>query len=236
MYDGIFFVNHAINAPKRATIFNEQERYQQTLETIDSINKYCPNNKIFLFDSSPYFPNKKYIQGIIDKDVLFLYNGDDIRVNQHSLKYQKSIAECVSFKIFIKWFKKHKKLYKAKRIYKLSGRYKLNDNFVLNDSSYKDAFVFLKPVDANLDYNKKEIPNWKFYNFNTYYNLRLWHMDYSLLDVFENEINNILRDCAEYKIDVEYAYYKNLHTYKTIELDKIGVCGNIAHNGRYIEE
>jgi hypothetical protein len=27
-----------------------------------------------------------------------------------------------------------------------------------------------------------------------------------------------------------------LHTYKTVELDKIGVCGNIAPSGEYIDE
>jgi hypothetical protein len=263
MYDGIFFINHAINGLARQTVYSQEERYKQTLETINSINEYCPNNKIFIFDSSPIFPKTEYILDLIEKGIDFTYNGDDPLVNFNSSIGNRSIAECLSFRIFLKRFKENKNKYQAKRIYKLSGRYRLNKNFVLDDEKYKDSFVFLKPIVSPLlkdrDYkrirmmispfikNKSEnevnqkIKNFC-QNFKKYYNLRLWHMDYNLLDTFEKEIENILKDCIKYtnshhsNMDVEHAYYKNLHTYKTIELDKIGVCGNIALNGKYIDE
>jgi hypothetical protein len=71
---------------------------------------------------------------------------------------------------------------------------------------------------------------------NRLFKLRLWHMDFNLLNTFNEELKNILHDCYVYNIDVEHSYYKHLHKYKTIELDKIGVYGNIAPSGEYIDE
>ena len=237
MYDGIFFVNHALKVASEISVYNDKERYLQTLETIDSINKYCPNSKIFIFDSSPFNPNKNYIKSIIDRGVFFFYKGNNPIIKKHSLNYDRSISECMTFLSFIEWFKKHKYQYqyRAKRIYKLSGRYRLNDNFVLNDDNYDNAFVFAK-TKKNIISKEDYLPRWKLHGFDKFFDLRLWHMDYKLLNDFEFELNKILDDCIKYKIEVEHSYYKNLHTYKIIELDKIGVCGNIAPSGRYIDE
>ena len=61
MHDAIFFVNHALKV-NQLSVYNDEERFQQTLETLNSINKYCPNNQIFIFDSSPEMPNTSYIR------------------------------------------------------------------------------------------------------------------------------------------------------------------------------
>ena len=68
------------------------------------------------------------------------------------------------------------------------------------------------------------------------YRLRFWHMDASCLNTFHEKMKSIFNDCAKYNIDVEHSYYKNLHTEKVVEVDKIGVCGNIAPTGEYIDE
>jgi hypothetical protein len=102
---------------------------------------------------------------------------------------------------------------------------------------FDDSFVFLPTVNSWMTKTHQDLAG-----VDRIFELRLWHMDYNLLDTFEKEIENILKDCIKYtnshhsNMDVEHAYYKNLHTYKTIELDKIGVCGNIALNGKYIDE
>jgi ribonucleotide reductase beta subunit family protein with ferritin-like domain len=61
-------------------------------------------------------------------------------------------------------------------------------------------------------------------------------MDYNLLETFQTELRKILFDCMQHKVDIEYTYYKHLHTYNVIELNKIGVCGNIAPSGNFIDE
>ena len=127
--------------------------------------------------------------------------------------------------MFIDWFKQQN--IQSKRIYKLSGRYRLTDNFVLEDPSYKDSFVFAESLDTWMP--KSAIVD-------KLYRLRLWHMDYSLLNDFRKELQNIFHDCQSYNIDVEHSYYKNLKIYNRVEVKKIGVCGNIAPNGEYIDE
>jgi hypothetical protein len=227
LYDGIFFINHALRV-KTLSVFTEEERFEQTLQTIKSIDERCKNNLKIIFDCSPEMPNIDYIKELNNHDTIVLYMGDEPSINHFSNigSYgSRSIAETIAFIHFLNWFKKQN--LKSKRIYKLSGRYCLNDNFVVNDPSYEDAFVFAKSHESWMRDNK---------GFDRLYLLRCWHMDYNLLDPFELQLSKILQDCSTYRVDVEHSYYKNLSTYKTIELDKIGVCGNIAPSGEYIDE
>lgn len=228
MYDAIFFINHALKV-NQLSVYTEEERFKQTIETLDSIDKYCPNNQVFIFDSSPERPNVEYFQELSDRGAVIFYTGDESDVKKFSQLGQRSIAECITFIYFLSWFKQQN--FKSKRIYKLSGRYRLNDNFVVDDERFKDSFVFSTALDSWMPKDRQE-----FAGVDKLFRLRLWHMDYSLLDTFQLTLSKILQDCSTYGIDVEHSYYKNLHTYKTIELDKIGVCGNIAPSGDYIDE
>lgn len=228
MYDAIFFINHALKV-NQLSVYTEEERFKQTIETLDSIDKYCPNNQVFIFDSSPERPNVEYFQELSDRGAVIFYTGDESDVKKFSQLGQRSIAECITFIYFLSWFKQQN--FKSKRIYKLSGRYRLNDNFIVDDEKFKDSFVFSTALDSWMPKNKQE-----FASVDKLFRLRLWHMDYNLLDTFQLNLSKILQDCSTYGIDVEHSYYKNLHTYKTIELDKIGVCGNIAPSGEYIDE
>ena len=228
MYDAIFFVNHALKV-NQLSVYNEEERFNQTIETLNSIDKYCPNNQVFIFDSSPERPNVEYFQELSDRGAIVFYTGDEPDVKKFSQLGQRSIAECITFMYFLSWFKQQN--FQSKRIYKLSGRYRLNDNFVVDDERFKNSFVFSTALDSWMPKNKQEATG-----VDKLYRLRLWHMDYNVLDTFQLNLSKILQDCSTYGIDVEHSYYKNLHTYKTIELDKIGVCGNIAPSGDYIDE
>ena len=71
---------------------------------------------------------------------------------------------------------------------------------------------------------------------NKLYRLRLWHMDYNLLNTFDSELPAIFEDCSETGFDVEHMYWKHLHKYKVTEVEKIGVKGIIAPSGEVIDE
>lgn len=230
MYDGIFFVNHALKVKqKELSVFNDEERFKQTLETLDSIDKYCPNNKVFIFDSSPERPNVEYFQELSNRGAVIFYTGDEPDVKKFSLLGLRSIAESISFIYFLSWFKQQD--FKSKRIYKLSGRYRLSDDFILDADEFKDSFVFSTALDSWMSKQQQEVVG-----IDKLFRVRLWHMDYNLLNTFTETLPKILQDCAQYNIDVEHSYYKNLHTYKIVELNKIGVCGNTAPDGAYIDE
>lgn len=229
MYDGIFFINSALKV-NALSIYSEEERYDQMLKTLDSIDAKCPNNLKIIFDSS-YEPPKKLIGR---HKTVFLTMGlaeDVSKISSIGSYKSRSIAECISFIRTLEWLKNQPFPSTCKRIYKVSGRYLLNDNFVLDDPSYKDAFVFVKPEHTWM--NDYEIEKT---GVDKLYKLRCWHMDYFLLDTFHKELYQILDDCIQLNIDVEHSYYKNLSKYKTIEVDKIGICGNIAPSGEYIDE
>ena len=69
MVDGIFFISSALNV-KQLSVFSNEERYQQTVNTIKSIDKMCPNNVKYMFDTSYKIPEASYLQGMHDLELL----------------------------------------------------------------------------------------------------------------------------------------------------------------------
>ena len=229
MFDGIFFINSALNV-EQLSIFDNRERFNQTCETLKSIDKHCPNSAKFIFDSSPNPVDDAYMEHISKMlNTWFIDMGSHEGVKILSMNGLRSIAECYSFMGFLTWFKEQNIV--GKRIYKLSGRYTLTDNFVLDDDCYKDSFVFANAIDSWIPVEQQKASG-----ANKLLRLRLWHMDYKLLDTFEKSLPKIFGDCSNYHIDVEHSYWKHLHNYKVVELDKIGVEGIIAPSGEYINE
>lgn len=228
MVDGVFFVSSALNV-KQLSVFNNHERFFQTEETIKSIQKYCSNNKIILFDASYEMPKKEYIDAISKMGVDFLFTGNNVQVKHFSEVGLRSLAETISFIIALDYFSKNK--VPCERIYKMSGRYKLNDNFILNRDEFKDSFVFLPTVNSWMSKEKQEEAG-----VDRIFELRLWHMDSSLFDTFQLKLPIIFNDCVRYGIDVEHSYYKNLHMHKWVETKPIGLEGVIAPTGAIINE
>lgn len=232
MHDGIFLINNALNVDhlRQLSVFDNNARYQQTLGTLASIDKYCPNNVKVIFDMSPGPVDGMFLKTIADwKNTWFVDMGKHEYVQMYSMNGLRSLAETYAFIGMLEWFKQQN--FVAKRIYKLSGRYTLNDNFVLDAPEYKDAFVFADALESWMDDNIK-----KTVEIDRLYRLRLWHMDYNLLDTFQKELPNIFNECVKHNIDVEHSYYKHLHKYKVVEVPKIGVTGYIAPSGEHIDE
>jgi len=228
MVDGIFFISSALNV-KQLSVFNNDERYQQTVETIKSIDKYCPNNIKYMFDTSYDLPKSEYIGELGLMGVRFFYAGNNENVRMLSSSGHRSLAETLGFMLFLEHFRKNPVV--GKRIYKMSGRYKLNDNFVLDAPEFKDSFVFLPTVNSWMPKEHQEMAG-----VDRIFELRLWHMDYNLLDTFSKEMYNILDDMTKYNIDVEHSYYKNLNKYSWTTVDPIGLEGAIAPTGEIINE
>ena len=228
MFDGIWFINSAIRV-NQLSVFSTEERLEQTKKTLDSIDKYCPNNMKFIFDGSP-FPIENEKEIFRDRpNTVIVHTGDNPDIQQLGLIGQRSLAETLSFISFLNWFRQMK--FVSKRIYKISGRYELNDNFVLNDSAYERAFVFADKEASWMPQSLQERADVYYL-----YKLRLWHMDSYFLDSFHENLTSIYRDCLTYGIDVEHSYYKNLHWYKTVELTKIGVQGIIGPSGDFMDD
>ena len=73
------------------------------------------------------------------------------------------------------------------------------------------------------------------------YMSRLWSFDSKLTpyisEVYKNMFQNIVeRLNAKGYIDIEHLLFKHLDPTIVQNIDKIGICGNIAPNGAFVEE
>lgn len=152
MSSDIFIITSVINTGKKPwsystsrSCFTIEERFNQTLKSIESIRKFNNKSIILLVECSELDTN---MTEILRQNVdFFLQTYDDLDVREACLNSEK------------KGWGEIKKLQKAcnfinennikfNRLFKLSGRYFLNDNF--NEINYqeKDFFTF-KMYDSN---------------------------------------------------------------------------------------
>jgi hypothetical protein len=228
-FDGVFFVSSAIKAEGRLSIYSDQERFIQTVNTLISINKYCPNNKIYLIDGSASYLGDTYVKSIQDMGVELCWVGSNQDVKYFSEHSQKTLAELLGMSLFLEWYVPQNIM--AKRIYKVSGRYVLNDNFKLGHE-YTDSFVFKKAVDSWMSPQEQERTGMR-----KFFETRIFHMDSSLLLSYQKEIGNMVNTCLSYNVNMEHSIYHCLNgKYNIIELDKIGLNGYIAPSGEYKDD
>jgi hypothetical protein len=122
----------------------------------------------------------------------------------------------------------------ADRIFKLSGRYQVTDKFDIakfDNANTKDKYVF-----------KKSQPSWinpQDTGVTTLLQTRLWSFTPSLftstIDLYKNIIETMVRLVNENKyIDNEHAMSKFIPKDRLVELETVGLQGNIAPNGMMI--
>lgn len=228
MLDSIFVISNALVCPPNLSIYSVEERYEQTLATIDSIDRHCSNNMKIMFDASSTIPDDKFLKGISEKNVTILYTGQDETINFLSKNGMKSPSEAISFMMTLNWIKRND--IKAKRIYKISGRYTLTDSFVLG-SDQSEKIVFTVPTKTWMTPERIQQTG-----VDHVYQSRLFHFDYSFLDQFIESLALVIDDCINLGIDIEHGYYKHFHKYNPAELPVIGLRGNLAPNGELIND
>jgi hypothetical protein len=122
----------------------------------------------------------------------------------------------------------------ADRVFKLSGRYQVTDKFDIakfSNETTKDKYVF-----------KKAQPSWinpADTGVNTLLQTRLWSFTPSLLADTISMYNKIIETMVglfnqNKYIDNEHAMAKFIPKDKLVELDIVGLQGNIAPNGMMI--
>jgi hypothetical protein len=127
-----------------------------------------------------------------------------------------------------------KEIDSATRIFKLSGRYQVTDKFNIanfDNANTKDKYVF-----------KRAQPSWinpADTGVNTLLQTRLWSFTPGLfiatIDMYKNIIENMITLFNQNKyIDNEHSMSKFIPKNKLVELDTVGLQGNIAPNGMMI--
>ncbi len=228
IYDGIFLVTSAICVNGRLSIYNNQQRYEQTLETIKSIKDRCPNSKVFIIDVSTEPGFEPFLEGLTRAGAKVLYIGNHPSINKFSKAGFRSEAETIALLTFLDWFDQNKE--EAKRIYKVSGRYRLSDNFK-SGLEHTDSYVFPYSEASWMSEQEQKVSG-----VDRYYEGRLYHMDYSLLDDYKTCLSEVLDICLNKRINIEHALYSVMRNRKVIEVEKVGITGNVAPSGEFKDQ
>lgn len=229
-------------------IYSTIERIEQTIKTIESVKLYIPNPFIILIDNSKDDIKKDtsvqlktllnsvdyFIDNSTDIDIKYFHNNVinyDIGKNaMEAIGLYKGLIQVIN-SVHLSHIIKN-----SNRIFKLSGRYQVTNKFNINyfnNLSTKGKFVF-----------KKSQPSWipkEHTGVLTQLQTRLWSFDSELLiftiHMYENIIKNMIEtfNRGQY-IDNEHSMSKFIPLDKLVELEELGIMGNIAPNGAIVIE
>jgi hypothetical protein len=227
-------------------IYNPQDRIKQTLDTAKSAKKYIPGAVVILVDNSKtdvQNDTSAEFEELIDLVDYYIDNSDDddmkyFHANVTNYDIGKNTMEAMGLMKALTYISGDDEMKKviadADRIFKLSGRYQVTDKFDItkfsNDTT-KDKYVF-----------KRAQPSWinpADTGVTTLLQTRLWSFTPNLLldtmQLYKNILETMIALFNQGKyIDNEHAMSKFIPKDRLVELETVGLQGNIAPNGMMI--
>jgi hypothetical protein len=240
-YKFLFLIGSAVNHFKEDDLsaFKAEERFQQTLDTIQSIKDKVPDAYILIYEGSETPIKEEYKDKFIEKSDLFIECGNDpymksLYENLHrdpdKFTFVKSMLECRCLELVLNHMKEHNIFNDVTRVFKLSGRYQLNQYFDIND--YKTRFLTNKYVMKYYDYKER------FEDIDNIYSLlygckgsvvtALWSFDRFLF----NDIFSVLQRSFAYMeraiqltagIDIEHSFHHFINRDDILNVPVLGV-------------
>lgn len=227
-------------------IYNSQDRIKQTLETAQSAKKYIPGAVIVLVDNSKVDvqnDTSAEFEELIDLVDYYIDNSDDADIqyfhnNVANYDIGKNAMEAMGLHKALNYIVNDEELraevLAANRVFKLSGRYQVTDKFDItkfDNADTKGKYVFKKAQPAWINAADTGVT--------TLLQTRLWSFSPDLLDatvqmyqkIIENMFN--LFNNGKY-IDNEHSMSKFIPHDQLVELDIVGLTGNIAPNGMMV--
>ena len=227
-------------------IYKPAERIQQTLETAKSAKKYIPGAVIILVDNSKVDvqnDTSDEFEELIDLVDYYIDNSDDDDIkyfhnNVTNYDIGKNAMEAMGMLKALNYIAGDQDLIaevkESDRLFKLSGRYQVTDKFDINkfdNADTKGKYVF-----------KKAQPSWinpADTGTNTLLQTRLWSFTPDLFNdtvkLYSDIIATMIPLFNQGKyIDNEHAMAKFIPKDKLVELETVGLQGNIAPNGMMI--
>ncbi len=183
------------------SIYNPQQRENQTLKTIESIRKYAPNSRIILLEIGQ---SEKHLEKIKQEVDEYIFLGCHPLVKMAVNSKYKGLGEAVGL-----YFGLRKLNIKLGFLFKISGRYSLNNQFCLNDWDKEKI---------NLKYYGNSMST-RLYGFPTDY--LLIYKRALLKSFFSLSLGNSIEDILVRKLP------KSL----IVQLETLGVEGNVGPDG-----
>lgn len=227
-------------------IYTPEQRAQQTLDTVLSAKKYLPDATLVLVDNSKVDiqnDNSDVFNEILDTVDYYIDNSDDSDIqyfHNHVQNYDigKNSMEALGIAKALTHMKNDPELSEliknSSRIFKLSGRYVLTDKFDIKQHDNKNTkrkYVFKKRQPSwipQADTGVDHLLQTRLYSFST-------DLFDDTLALFAVLIQNMFDTFNRQKyIDVEHSMAKFIPKEYLVELDTVGLQGNIAPNGMMI--
>lgn len=253
----LFLVGSALKhfQEDKFSAYDEQQRFEQTLETIECIRKKVPNSYVVLFECSSKSIDENQKDILKEKTDLFLefYEEPVIQAIYENLEarpelitYGKSLLETRGLLNTLYVIQKHNLFSDSQRVFKLTGRYLLNDDFNIED--YQSKFLEGKYIVKRYEYLSQEMENYAKELENVYAYLYgakgmmitgLWSFDRMLftdtIEALEKAfvyMEKMLQFTAG--TDVEHSLYRFINKKNVIDIPNLGltmVKGMSGENG-----
>lgn len=246
-YKFLFLVTSALEhfAEEQFSRYKTEQRFYQTLDTIESVRKKAPNAYICLFELSHKPIADEYKEVLKEKVDLFLefYDDDGIKTIYENLNknpslftFGKSLLETRGFLCALYHLKTNQVFTDVQRVFKLTGRYCLNEHFDIRD--YESKILENHYVAKTFEYPEiendvmDEVIHTNFYAF--VYKCKgsmvtgLWSFDRMLfmetIDALEKSFRYMEKmiTCTS-GIDIEHSLYYYLDKKKIIRSSNLGL-------------
>jgi len=150
--NNLVLITSVINTPntplsysKTRSVFTREERFQQTMKTIQSVKKKIPNHTIMIVECTDFTEEEKdYFENECDY-VLNLWERKELHSNIFGLS--KSLGEGTMTIEALKYI--NKQMFQVNNLFKICGRYWLNDDFDYN--IYNNDKLVFKKIDGNIN-------------------------------------------------------------------------------------
>lgn len=243
----LFLVGSALKhfQEDKFSAYNEEQRFNQTLETIECIRKKVPESYVVLFECSSGPIDEKQKNILKERADLFLEFYNEPALNQiyenleerpELITYGKSLLETRGLLNTLYTIKNHNLFNDSQRVFKLTGRYLLNDDFNIKD--YESKFLEGKYIVKKYDYLLEEGESFNENNLENVYaylygakgmmNTGLWSFDRVLF----NEVLESLEKTFVYMekmiqftvgTDVEHSLYRFINKNNIINIPNLGL-------------
>lgn len=144
LYDAVFLTASML-IPNRQQSFTPEERFRQTLDTLNSIKKRVPNSYTILIEGTKNLPEP--IRRVYEYHYDHVIYTDDIDISVYVNAPNIGAGEMKLLELGLDWLEKQD--IKAKIIFKLGARYVLNDKFNI-DAFSKELYGFKKRYDESV--------------------------------------------------------------------------------------
>jgi hypothetical protein len=207
-------------------VITDDDRFKQTIDTLESLKKIVPNAYIVFTDGSPFLIEDCKLKEISKYVNLILTWTDNEKIHALSKIGHKSLAE--NFLLMKTIFSlinedSTNMLQNTKRIFKLSARSILHDSFDINAyDGLEGKYVF-----------KKRVPTWMADKsfVDHLYITRMFSFCPTLIPDYIDAIAENIAVIGQRNIDTEHAHFHSLNKDLVVEFDTIHCEGIMASTG-----